>query len=538
MEIEDYEIEDYIVVGSGFCGVIAAKTLIDKGVKVMMLDAGIAEPNTQPIESNFIDFRLTAPEQTTTFLGNNFEVLANLWGKNPLHLTPNRQFVIAYLQEWLSWLMGDFSPVESLAAGGLGNAWGLGAFVYSNQELQAVGLPVTEMQVAYQWLSKIIAISGGNEANAKYANGYLFEPQKAIPLDFNGDKLWAEASHKRQYLAQKSFAVGRTPLAISTENDLNGEAYKEDDWDFYTTQPSSAYRPIATLHNLKQNHNFRYLAKQLVYKFAEKTGYIEIETIDIDNKERKKFYCKKLLLCAGTLGTARIVMRSLSINTLPLICNPYHTIVSFQPQLLGASNIGYQTGLSQLSLYYDTDNTDTHIAVGSVYSYRALMAFRLLKEMPWGVKNNLAFLKILQPALNLTGLFLPEYGSENKYITREKNTNSLTNDSLKSYYQFTEKEIASSTKTKQAFKKVLCSLGSIPLKVHNNPMGASIHYGGTLPFTQNGQSGFVQSNGLLKGCQNVYIADGSVFNFLSGKGLTFTLMAYAHTIAKNVLRNS
>ena len=66
-----------------------------------------------------------------------------------------------------------------------------------------------------------------------------------------------------------------------------------------------------------------------------------------------------------------------------------------------------------------------------------------------------------------------------------------------------------------------------------NPAGASIHYGGTLPFAENGSNGSTHPKGRLNGFKQVFIADGSGFQFLSGKGLTLTLMANAHNVAKH-----
>lgn len=531
------EINNYIIIGSGCSGAMAAKTIIDAGLQVLILDVGFTSNKAQKPAQSFIDFRNSSENQEETILGSEFEALSHLLKENPLHLTPNRNFVVKQVNELLQWQAGDFYPTESLAKGGLGNAWGLGSYVYSDNELKETGLPIEEMKDAYKWVSNIVGISGGNDDSADYANGCLFTPQKAIPLDFNGESLYRSYSKKQKRLKQNGFIIGRTPLAVSTENEKNGEIYKQDDWDFYNTQPSSGYRPAYTINNLQKENNFKYESNQLVLKFGEQNDIVEVETFDVANNEIKKYYCKKLIICSGTLGTARLVMRSLQIDKLPLISNPYHNIPSFQPRHLGAANIGYQTGLAQLSMYYDADKTHTQIAMGSVYSYRSLMSFRLLKEFPMDSKTGTQFLKLLMPALNITGIFFPEYGSDSKYIERIKDSNSLTSDSLKGTYQLSDKEKLSIKKIEKAFKNALFALGTVPLKVQRNSYGSSIHYGGILPFTHKGKEGLLNNRGHLKGYKNIYIADGSGFTFLSGKGLTLTLMAYAHLVAKNAITN-
>jgi hypothetical protein len=534
------EINEYIVVGSSFCGVMAAKTLIDAGAKVLLLDVGVSlNTEKKATENSFINIRKNDPNQSDFLIGNQFEALANLIKKNPVHLTPNRSFTINKVAELLNWTEGEFIPTESLAKGGLGSGWGLGSYVYSDNELRETGLDVNAMQKAYKWIASIIGISGGNDNSANYATGNYLENQQPIDLDFNGKSLYEKSIKHKEKLAKKGFIVGRTPLAISTENDKNGKIHQNDDLDFYSTGTSSAYRPQVTLNELLKNDNFKYQKNQMVLDFKElENNIIQVNSLDILTNEKKAFYTKKLLLSSGTLGTARIVMRSLEIDKLPIICNPYTYIPSVQIQHLGARNTDYQTGLAQLSLYFDLDKKNTTVAMGSLYSYRSLMGFRLLNQFPMDTKNGMNLLKLLQPALNITGVFHPEYGSENKYIQRVFDSNSPTNDSMKSRYVLSEKEEEKIRKTEKAFKNALQIIGTIPLKVQQNHHGSSIHYGGTMPYNQQNAKASLQKNGSLAGFKNVFVTDGSGFQFLSGKGLTLTLMAHSHLIAKNALKSN
>ncbi len=532
------EVNEYIVIGSGFCGVMAAKTLIDAGAKVVMLDAGIDSNTSVPTpNNNFIGIRRTDFNQADFFIGKAFEALANLQKKNPIHLTPGRTFTTDQAEVFLKWLEGDFNPIESLAKGGLGNGWGLGSYVYSDAELKATGLPVNAMKEAYKWVASYIGISGGNDASENYATAGLLKNQSPIPNDFNGLVLYQNSQNKKDSLLQLGFTAGRTPLAVSTDNDANGKSYSGDDLDFYTSGESSAYRPQKTLRELEKNPNFNYVNHQLALSFRQITSdCVEVETQHLVTGEKKHWHAKKLLLSGGALGTARIVMRSLQTDILPVICNPYSYIPSVQWPLIGAANTGYQTGLAQLSLYYDPKHTHTEVAMGSMYSYRSLLGFRLMKEFPFDSRNGHQFLKLLQPALNVTGLFHPEYGSETKYIERISDPTSPTADSMKSRYTLSDNELHQLAITEKAFRKALRLLGTIPLKVQRNGHGASIHYGGTIPYGAT-KTPSLRENGSLAGFSNVYVTDGSGFRFLSGKGLTLTLMAHAHLIAKNALEN-
>jgi hypothetical protein len=532
------EINDYLIIGAGCCGAMAAKTLAEAGQKVLLLDGGmVPKKQYKSNQTDYAGIRQDDPHQLSFLLGDDFESIKSIQNDHSVHLTPNRQFTIAQVQDYLNWQKGDFTPIESLAKGGLGNAWGLGSFVYSEQELVNTGLPLAEMKRAYQWVSKVVGISGGDDDACDYANGHLFKPQKAIPLDFNGERLMKAYQKHKKDLRKKGFYIGRTPLAVGTENDINGEVFRANDLDFYDVRKGSAFRPINLIEKLEAEGAIVYKPYQFVMSFHQGDEYTSIATIDMRTQEKNTFYCKKLILAAGALGSGRIVMRSLNKEKTPLICNPYSYIPSLQFPLIGAVNKGYQTGLGQISLFYDPHGQHKEVAMGTTYSYRALMGFRLMLEFPFDYKSNIQWLKLLQPALNITGLFHPEYGSTQKFMQRFPDQNSLSGDTVKGTYQLSAEEHNSISQTEKAFKKALRQMGTIPLKVHRNKHGASIHYGGTLPFNAKNHEAGTQPNGRLNGYSNIFVADGSGFQFLSGKGLTLTLMAYAHLVAKHALQS-
>ena len=64
------------------------------------------------------------------------------------------------------------------------------------------------------------------------------------------------------------------------------------------------------------------------------------------------------------------------------------------------------------------------------------------------------------------------------------------------------------------------------------PMGASVHYAGTLPMSKDAApfttTEFCQSRDL----DNLFVVDGATFPFLPAKNITFTLMANAVRVAE------
>ncbi len=66
---------------------------------------------------------------------------------------------------------------------------------------------------------------------------------------------------------------------------------------------------------------------------------------------------------------------------------------------------------------------------------------------------------------------------------------------------------------------------------HMRPMGASVHYAGTIPMTREAAPLTATPEGQSRDFRNLWLVDGSTFPFLPAKNLTLTLMANSARIA-------
>jgi hypothetical protein len=74
-------------------------------------------------------------------------------------------------------------------------------------------------------------------------------------------------------------------------------------------------------------------------------------------------------------------------------------------------------------------------------------------------------------------------------------------------------------------------LGCLPLKTIRPGHGSSLHYGGTFPIRPDGDDPLTcDRSSRLRATARVWVADGSLFPWLSPKGLTFNIMANANRV--------
>jgi choline dehydrogenase-like flavoprotein len=152
------EIIDYIVVGSGCTGAMAAETLAVSGKRVLVLDVGVENENSSAVNTDFITKRFNDKQQSEFFLGKELEVLSENTHPNIPQQMAQRKFMTELTDKFLPVGSENFFPVESLALGGLGNGWGLGSCVFSVNELKKVGLSTALMNESYKIIANRIGM--------------------------------------------------------------------------------------------------------------------------------------------------------------------------------------------------------------------------------------------------------------------------------------------------------------------------------------------------------------------------------------------
>ncbi|HSY77008.1 MAG TPA: hypothetical protein VK890_09140, partial [Bacteroidia bacterium] len=361
---------DYIVVGSGCTGAMAAQTLVEKGVKVLMLDVGEHDEKYTAItpQKSFKEIRENDSEQYKYWLGDDFEGISPGKITTGAQLTPARKYVIKNTEKLLPLISETFFPMESLSYGGLGNAWGVGCMVFSKNELEAAGLPANKMNEAYQVIANRIGISAEKDDATPYTSGELQNILKASEIDNNSATIYEKYKIKKSKLNAKGFYMGKPALALLTEKKDGRNAADYNEMDFYTDN-GDAYRPSITVTQLKKQTNFQYLSNALVLSYSHNGDSVIVSYLDTATNEKKTIKCKKLILCSGTLGTARIVLRSSPGDSkrLPILCNPYKYFTLLQLSQLGKVSNEPRTAFAQLALFHDPQKNNVDVGAASIY---------------------------------------------------------------------------------------------------------------------------------------------------------------------------
>ncbi len=527
---------DVLIVGSGPSGVQAAVTAVASGLRVALVDIGETDDKFRDLipDQPFSHLRQCDANQDQYFLGDSDEVLANL-SRAGAHLTPPRQYMIRGMDKLLAMESDSFLPLQSTSAGGLGVSWGANVFALEDFEMQRAGLPAAGVRDEYDQLAADVGVSAPSNAFGDFLAPFASR-QAPLPLDTNAAAILKRYEKSKAKQEAKGFRLGQSALAMLSKDLGDRRANQLNDMDFYGDAGWSVYRPQYTLMQLQKAENFSYLPGRLAIRFSEADDRVNLQVKNLKTGEEETIEARRLMLAAGAINTGRLVLRSQSQfgNRLPILCNPNHWVAAVNLSMLGKPAVDARHSLAQLTALQTTNGDEMDYVLAQFYSYRSLLFFRMLRTIPLPPRYGVTFLRLLSTALTCVNLHFSDSQAASKYIELKQEGDRET---FRANYEHTPAQQKLIHQSERLMLKRLIGIGCVPMGIARPAHGASIHYAGTIPVTQQDQPFGCRTDGRLNHTSHVYIADGSSWKFLPAKGLTFTLMANARRVGREVVRS-
>jgi choline dehydrogenase-like flavoprotein len=503
---------EVIIVGSGPAGVAAALELSNKGVKPLILDVGNAKKNNSPrVEGNLYAYR----KQHDCFkllIGEKFQRLSNLGNEKPVPLkltAPNVGYVTKDAQRFSPIDETDFNAIQSFATGGLANAWSAGLYRYNDHDLEEFPFQEGDLAPYFDNLTQEIGISGTDDDLTPYFGSTRFL-QPPMKLAHNAERLYRSYQRKKAVSHRFGFYLGHPRVCVLSE--------------------AKDGRPPCDYSNMEFNGKVLYRKGVLVESWFEGPEGIWVEGIQTDTNQPIRFKGKKLILAAGAINTAKIVLKTYQDfhTKLTLLDNP-----SLQIPFVAPSSLGHRLeidafGLVILNLIWES-TTFNCILQGTILELTSLMRADFFADLPFSANANLALIRNLSPAMLGMQLFFPASIQspsflslrENGHIHIQGQPNTIDLSKIKGLLRH--------------FRRL--GAWSHPLLVMKVPTGHTIHYAGTLPLRSSPEKKYeCNPFGRLYGSHHVFIADSSGFPMLPAKNMSFTMMANAMRIADHVTR--
>lgn len=535
---------DVIVVGSGASATSAACPLVGAGLKVLMLDVGNVDTHYAPLipDLPFTAIRRLDRLQHRYFLGDSFEGIPFGDVRVGAQLTPPRAFIRRGTEELTPILSDTFGKFESLALGGLAAGWGAVAVEYDDDDLADFPVRRRDLAPHYETVAARVGIAGARDDLLPFYGDCrtLLPP---LLQDSNGRLILETYARKRERLNRRGVYLGHPRLAVLSADHGTRKAQSYHDMDFYADKERSVFRPSFAVEEMRAFPNFRYVGRRLVERFRElpRAEGVEVEALDVDRGATQRFSARRLVLAAGALGTARIVLRSLGKHDVPvpLVSNPYTYVPCIHLRTLGRAVDDARHSLTQVGIVLSSKDSGRRLVHAQIYSYRSLLLFKLAKEAFLPVRESIRVMRDLASSFVIVGIHHEDRPTSEKYCILRK-AGPGKREPLEVSYGTDPRTGRERSRSERIILGALRSLGCWPLRRIDPGSGASIHYGGTIPMSSEERELTVTPRCLLRGTRSVYLADGSVFPYLPAKALTLSLMANAdrvgHAVLEEVLR--
>jgi choline dehydrogenase-like flavoprotein len=528
-----------VVVGSGATGVHFAETALGMGRRVVMLDVGYPKPDVAMPEASLNQLKLELDDPVRYFLGEKFESLVLPSDDSEYYgFPPSKAYVFKSLPGYRVDSRG-FSPLLSFATGGLAQAWTGGSYPFSDGELEAWPFGWAELEPFYVEVAERIGISGKNDDLTQFLpmhTGVL----DALELSEHSQRLLSAYENKRKKLNALGFYLGRSRIATLSRDHRGRKACSYLGRCLWGCPSQSLYTPSITLEHLKRQPDFEYVRGVRVdhfsYDDANRVTKLSATTLDGGlNYERE---VGTLVLAAGALPSAKILLKSLDRAGVKL---ELKGLMDNRQVMMPFVN------LKQIGRPFDDRSYQYHeLAIGTpgerpidyvhglVTTLKTALIHPVVQTLPVNMRTALALFRNIHSALGLVNINFGDYRRDENRLAIERDGDDAR---LLVHYAPEAGEPARMGPMLKRYRSFLWQLGCVapPSMTRSRPMGASVHYAGTLPMLKDGGDFTSTPGGRCRPFENLLLADGSTFPELPAKNLTFTLMANATRIARGAL---
>ncbi len=516
---------EIIIAGAGAAAAAAALELVQRGHRPVILDVGhIDEPDAPRVEGNLYRYR-AQHDSFDLHIGADYRGLAGVLTGDPgiakLN-APRMAFVTRDATALGPLSQQQFQAIQSFALGGLGNAWGAGLYRWISADLHDFPIALTELEPYFDKLTAEIGISGADDDLTEFF-GDPAGLQPPLELSYNARRVALAYSQRRQALRARRIYLGRPRAGVLSVPRDDRPACDYSNLEFWQAQPY-VYTPAVTLRRLIVAGQIDYRPGLLVQRWQETDEGVTVYAKDLTSGATVEVAGRRLLLAAGAINTARIVLQSAGdfVTRLPLLENPILQIPVVLPASLGRRLDTHAFGLVQLNLVWESAAYQT-LVQGSLIELTAPLRSEFFGRFPLAARANLALIRHLLPAMLMLQLYFPAWAQPPSRLSL------LADGRLRIEGQSFPVEPA-------RLAPLLASLRSLGLWTHpvliQQPVtGHAIHYAGTLPMRAAPGPYQCHRDGRLHGAARVFVADSASFSNLSAKNMSLGMMANAMRIA-------
>lgn len=262
-------------------------------------------------------------------------------------------------------------------------------------------------------------------------------------------------------------------------------------------------------------------------------GLYELSGEDKKNSTRVKFSGKRIILALGAIATTRLVLDALKIydQEIDLVTNPAAGFAFFMPERLGSKVENKVLSTGQISLVIANKKNPQNYALASLFPADAILSSEYIHHVPFSYPAARKIILALQPSMILGNCFL-----SGDYSASKIKINSAGKMQINGAYQDGILDVVKDIKKRLTKTMMFYGAFMLPGSFKLTKLGEDIHYAATLKMRENPTKKYeLTKDGEVAAMLGIYVVDGAALTTLPAKPHSFTIMANADRIAKNLI---
>jgi choline dehydrogenase-like flavoprotein len=505
-----------------------------------MVDGGRPPPAPVEPDAAWHELREQLEDPAAYFLGERLEgVLLPSESEEYYGIPPHKQYIFDAPSAWKHQSTG-FAPLFSFAQGGLAEAWTGGCYPFNDAELEAFPFGYDRLGPFYDEVARRIGVSGLDDDMARFmpVHAHLQAP---IDPDPSSTKLLAAYGRRKPRLNDRlGFFMGRSRVATLTEPLGDRKPCSYLGRCLWGCPTRSLYTPSITLAECLAHPDFTYMPGLVVthFDFDSDRRITGLFARPLEGGDEVRIPAERVALAAGALSSTRIVLDSVhratgEIVRLGGLMDNRQALVPFSHlRMLGTSYEPRSYQYNQICLGLEVEHPAEYVH-GLVTTLTTALIHPVAQQLPLDLGSATFVTRAMHSTLGVVNVNFHDTRRDENRVWLEPGSEGAPSTLAIAY----EPDANEPRRVREAVASVRSGLRQLacivpPGMAHMRPMGASVHYAGTLPMTEEDRAWTTRPDGSSRDFRNLHVVDGATFPFLPAKNLTFTLMANAVRIAE------